>query len=101
MNKKGYVYFMTNTLHTVLYTGVTSDLKRRVTEHKEGRGSKFTKKYLCDILVYYEVHPSLEQAIERETQLKNYHRKWKNELIDKSNPEWQDLAPVIVQNPTL
>ena len=92
---------MTNTLHTVLYIGVTSDLKRRVTEHKEHRGSVFASKYLCDILVYYEVLPSIEKAIERETQLKNYHRKWKNELVDKTNPEWRDLAEGVILNPLL
>ena len=92
---------MTTTLHTVLYIGVTSDLKRRVTEHKEHRGSVFAAKYLCDILVYYEVLPSIEKAIERETQLKNYHRKWKNELVDKTNPEWRDLAEGVILNPLL
>lgn len=101
MEKKGYIYFMTNTLHTVMYIGVTSDLKRRVLEHKEQRGSHFTKKYLCDILVYYEVHPTIEKAIERESQLKNYHRKWKNEMVDRTNPQWKDLTPLVVQNPYL
>ena len=90
-----YVYFMANTHNTVLYTGVTRNLERRVWEHKNGinKGS-FTYKYNCHKLVYYEVFGDIEYAIAREKQLKNWKREWKNELISKDNPDWLDLYPV-------
>ena len=99
MDKKGYIYFMTNTIGSVLYIGVTSDLKRRMAEHKEHRGSKFTKDYLCDKLVYFEVHPTIEKAIEREKQLKHFKREWKNQLVEKFNPTRRDLGEEIICNP--
>jgi len=90
-----YVYFMTNTHNTVLYTGVTNNLERRIWEHKNGidKGS-FTYKHNCHKLVYYEVFGDIEYAIAREKQLKNWKRAWKNELIVKMNPDWRDLYPV-------
>lgn len=99
MDKKGYIYFMTNTIGNVLYIGVTSDLKRRITEHHEHRGSTFTKEYLCDKLVYYEVYPTIEKAIAREKQLKHFKREWKNQLVEEVNPTRRDLADEIVSNP--
>ena len=92
---KGYIYFMTNTSNKVLYIGVTNSLKRRIAEHFEGRGSSFTSKYHCSKLVYYEVFPSIEQAITREKQLKHFKREWKNELVEKFNPNWKDLSSII------
>ena len=83
---------MSNKNRTTLYIGVTNDLKRRVYEHKIGQGSKFTSKYiLCD-LVYYEHIYGMQNAINREKQLKNWHKKWKWNLIKKLNPELKDLA---------
>ena len=97
----GYTYMMTNASNKVLYIGVTSDLKRRITEHKEGSASAFTRKYRCHKLVYYECFSDIEQAIIREKQLKNYHREWKEQLIEGLNPEWKDLYEEIVLNPMI
>ena len=101
MHHIGYTYIMTNISNRVLYIGVTSDLKRRTTEHKEGSASMFTRKYRCHKLVYYECFADIEQAIAREKLLKNYHRDWKIQLINGLNPEWKDLYGDIVLNPTI
>ena len=90
---------MTNSSNNVLYIGVTSDLKRRISEHKEGSASLFTRKYRCHKLVYFECFSDIEQAITREKQLKNYRREWKKQLIDKLNPKWRDLYEDIGLNP--
>jgi len=92
MIEKTYcVYIMTNIHHTVLYTGVTNNLKRRVLEHKNKLGSAFTKKYHVDRLVYFECGGEIEAAILREKQIKAGSRKKKLELINSFNPEWRDL----------
>ena len=83
---------MTNTYKTTLYTGVTNDLRRRVNEHKEKRSDSFSKKYNLDFLVYYEEFYDINQAINREKQIKAGSRKKKDELIAKTNPEWEDLS---------
>jgi len=83
---------MANKGNTVLYTGVTSDLLSRVMEHKEGQyPNSFTSRYSAKKLVYYEVFPSIEEAIDREKQIKGGSRKKKDELIRGMNPEWRDL----------
>jgi len=92
MEYGGYVYMMANCNNKVLYIGVTNDISRRLVEHAEGRGSEFTKKYNCNKLVYIEVFPDIEQAIAREKQLKNWHREWKNRLVELINPDWHDLS---------
>ena len=92
---------MTNQSNKVLYIGVTSSLKRRIQVHFDGSGSIFTQKYNCKKLVYFEVLPSMEQSIAREKQLKHFMRKWKNELVETMNPEWEDLAGKIVDDPDL
>ena len=92
--KVGYVYIMINLKRTTFYIGVTNDLQRRVTEHKEGVGSVFTKKYKLYYLVYFERILGIEQAIKRETQLKNWKRSWKIDLIKSINPEMIDLVNV-------
>ena len=74
-----------------LYAGVTSDLIRRVWEHKNDAVEGFTKRYKVHDLVWYELHQSMETAIGREKALKNWKRKWKLELVEKTNPEWRDL----------
>lgn len=89
--KSGYVYLMTNKSNSVIYTGVTSDLKKRVYEHKEKLVEGFTKKYNVDKLVYYEVFDDIENAIIREKQIKGGSRAKKMALIEKSNPEFKDL----------
>ena len=83
---------MTNSRHTVLYTGVTNDLLRRVEEHKNGTGSSFTKKYNVNKLVFYESGDDINLAVAREKQLKAGSRKKKIELINSINPEWKDLS---------
>jgi putative endonuclease len=85
------VYIMANTNNTVLYTGVTNNLQRRVYEHKNGEGGVFTKKYNVHKLVYYEVGDEINVAIAREKQIKGGSRKKKIELINSINPEWKDL----------
>jgi len=90
-----YTYIMANKRNTVVYVGVTSDLIRRVAEHKAGIGSTFTAKYNCNKLVYFESGPDIAAAIQREKQIKNWHRAWKNDLINKMNPSWQDLSETI------
>ncbi len=99
MEEKGYIYFMTNRTHKVLYIGVTSSLKRRIAEHYEGRGSVFTSKYNCDKIVYFEIFPTIEQAIIREKQLKHFKREWKNQLVETINPDWQDLSESVITDP--
>ena len=85
------VYILTNKSHTVLYTGVTSNLCKRIHEHKTKAVPGFTSRYNVDKLVYYETTDNIESAIQREKQLKSWKRQWKVELIDKFNPEWKDL----------
>jgi putative endonuclease len=82
---------MTNAHHTVLYTGVTNELQRRVLEHKSGKGSEFTKKYNVNKLVYVEIGDDINIAIAREKQIKAGSRKKKVELIESFNPAWKDL----------
>jgi putative endonuclease len=92
METIGYIYILTNQNNTVLYTGVASDLVKRVQEHKEHRYGGFTKKYDVTRLVYYETFSSIERAIEREKQIKSGSRQKKNNLINSINPEWKDLC---------
>ena len=93
MGKKQYcVYIMTNAHNTVLYTGVTNDLIRRVSEHKSGSGSKFTSKYNVTKLVYYECGDDVNTAIFREKQIKAGSRKKKIDLINGMNLKWKDLS---------
>ena len=92
MNEKyAYIYILTNKSNNVLYIGVTSDLKKRIWEHKNKVVDGFTKKYNLDKLVYFEAGENIESAIEREKQLKNWHREWKFNLIKAQNPEFKDL----------
>jgi len=93
--KQGYTYIMSNKYRTVFYIGVTSDLTGRVSQHINGEGSAFVKKYHCFDLVYYELHMLITDAIDREKQLKNWHRDWKINLIQSVNPEMKDLKEEI------
>ncbi|WP_422358628.1 GIY-YIG nuclease family protein [Reichenbachiella sp.] len=86
-----YVYIITNKNHTVLYTGFTSDLERRMFEHKTGVYKEFSFKYNCNELLYYEEFIDKEEALHRERQLKKYKREWKENLICGFNPSWRDL----------
>lgn len=87
----GYTYIMSNKNRTVLYIGVTNDLFTRVLQHREGKGSKFTAQYNCHDLIYYEVHHRITDAIDREKQLKRWHKEWKWNLVREHNPELNDL----------
>jgi putative endonuclease len=89
--KQFYVYILANKRNGTLYIGVTSDLVKRVWEHKNHLVDGFTKKYNVDKLVYYEIHQNSVQAIGREKRLKYWKRDWKIALIEKQNPEWNDL----------
>jgi putative endonuclease len=89
--RHGYVYIMASKRNGTLYLGVTSHLAERVTQHKDGRGSDFVKKYGVTQLVWYEEHAWITDAIQRETSLKRWPRTWKLELIEKTNPDWRDL----------
>ena len=91
MRKEYYVYIMTNKGHTVLYTGVTNDLKKRIYQHKEKLVDGFTKKYNVNKLIYYEVFDDIYNAIIREKQIKGGSRKKKLDLINNMNKEWIDL----------
>ncbi len=96
MEKNYFVYIMTNKNNSVLYTGVTNDLARRVYEHKEKKLAGFTKRYNISKLVYYEVFNDPYYAIAREKQIKAGSRKKKLELIESMNPMWKDLYDELV-----
>ncbi len=91
-NHQYAVYIATNVAHTVLYTGVTNDLRRRMAEHRSGTGSAFTRRYNVRELVYYELGDDIGQAISREKQIKAGSRQKKLDLINSFNPAWRDLC---------
>lgn len=91
MSKGGWTYIMTNRPFGVLYIGVTADLAARVSQHREGKGSDFCKRYKLTRLVLAEAHATIEEAIAREKMLKAWKRAWKVELIEAANPQWRDL----------
>lgn len=93
--KQYYVYILANERNGTLYIGVTSNLVKRVGEHKEGNIKGFSEKYGVKMLVYYEIHQSIEHAILREKQMKRWRRAWKVELVERQNPEWEDLYKTI------
>ncbi|WP_420572967.1 GIY-YIG nuclease family protein [Kordia sp.] len=90
--KNPCIYILSNKNNTVLYIGVTSNLTKRIYQHKSKKHKGFTTKYNCNKLVYFEEFQSMNEAIFREKQLKKGNRKRKEELIYKENPEWKDLA---------
>jgi putative endonuclease len=92
MNNLYCVYILTNARHTVLYTGVTSDLKARVQQHREKRLPGFTNRYNVAKLVYYECGGDVSGAILREKQIKAGSRQKKVDLINRLNPDWRDLS---------
>ncbi len=92
MNKTYAVYIITNYNQTTFYIGVTGNLQKRIWEHKNKVVEGFTKKYNVDKLVYYELTENVESALNREKQLKRWHREWKVNLIKEMNPEFKDLS---------
>jgi len=95
MDKNSYVYIMASRMYGTLYTGVTSNLVRRVWQHREGVVDGFTREYEVKLLVWFELHSDIDAAITREKQIKQWRRSWKIALIQKTNPLWRDLFPDI------
>ena len=95
MNNQPAVYILASKRNGTLYVGVTSDLVKRVWEHKNNMVEGFTKQYRVHQLVWYELHESMESAIMREKRLKDWKRAWKLELIESKNPDWLDLYDMI------
>lgn len=96
MERGGCVYILTNFEHTVLYIGVTSELYFRIKEHKEKYyPNAFPAQYNCNLLVFFEQFDSIEEAIIKEKQLKNWKREWKINLINEFNLNWNDLFPTL------
>jgi putative endonuclease len=89
--KKYYVYILAKTYNSTFYVGITSDLTKRIWEHKNEIADSFTKKHDIKTLVYYEVFDDPENAIRREKRLKKWSRAWKIKTIEKMNPQWKDL----------
>jgi putative endonuclease len=94
--KPGYVYILASDRNGTLYIGVTSDLVKRVWEHRNSVVDGFTKKYGCKLLVWYEAHGDLQEARYRELQMKKWKRIWKLSEIEQMNPDWQDLYPNLI-----
>ncbi len=90
--KQSFIYIITNKNNTVIYTGVTSDLVKRMHQHKTKFYKGFSAKYNCNKLVYFETFTDIREAIKREKQIKAGSRKKKEALINKDNPNWNDLA---------
>ena len=91
-----FVYLMASARNGTLYAGVTNNLIRRVYEHKQGLTEGFTNRYAVHHLVWFESTPSIEAAIHREKQVKNWKRQWKVAMIEKSNPTWMDLYDTLL-----
>jgi putative endonuclease len=92
MEREPAVYIMASGFHGTIYVGVTSNLLQRIAQHREGTLGGFTAEYGCNRLVWFEMHGTMESAILREKQLKNWRREWKITLIEEANPTWRDLA---------
>ena len=96
MTKTGYVYILASRPHGTLYIGVTSDLIKRVHQHREGAAPGYTKRYSVKELVYFECFDEIEEAIRREKALKKWNRSWKIRLIEENNSAWRDLWSTLV-----
>jgi len=94
--KQPCVYILASKPNGTLYTGVTSDLVKRIWQHKQNLVEGFTKKYSVHTLVWYEVHEEMHSAIAREKAIKKWNRAWKIEMIEKDNPTWRDLYEDII-----
>ena len=96
MNRQPAVYILASKKNGTLYVGVTSDLRKRVYEHKNNLVEGFTKRYHVHSLVWYELHETMESAILREKRIKEWKREWKLRMIESDNPSWKDLYESIV-----
>jgi putative endonuclease len=96
MEKQYYTYILTNSNHSTFYIGVTSNLSKRIYEHKNKLVDGFSKTYNLNKLVYFEIYSEIEEAIKREKKLKKWNKNWKKDLINKTNSEWKDLYSEII-----
>ncbi len=96
MERLPCVYILASRQNGTLYTGVTSNLPKRIWEHKNNMVEGFTNKYGIHILVWYEVHDTMDSAILREKRIKKWKREWKIRMLEKNNPQWRDLYPDIL-----
>ncbi|MEH6790881.1 GIY-YIG nuclease family protein [Parasphingorhabdus sp.] len=97
MGKPGYVYIMASQRNGTIYLGVTSNLPKRVYEHREGLSDGFTRKHGCKLLVWYEGYDDIQEARATELRIKNWNRQWKLKRIERMNPDWNDLWDEIVK----
>ena len=97
MGKSGYVYIMASQRNGTIYLGVTSNLPKRVYEHREGLIEGFTRKHGCKLLVWYESYDDIQEARATELRMKNWNRQWKLKRIERMNPDWRDLWDEIVK----
>jgi putative endonuclease len=95
VEKAGYVYIMASEKNGTIYIGVTSDLVKRVWEHREGVVAGFTRKYGCKLLIWFGAYDDIQQARHRELQMKEWKRAWKIKLIEEQNFDWDDLYPTL------
>ena len=95
--RQWYVYMLASKINGTLYVGITNNLARRLDEHRQTSSSSFTSRYHVDLLVYYEVFDSPDEAIWREKNLKSWNRLWKLQLINKVNPEWKDYSKELLE----
>lgn len=94
--KQPAVYILASQRNGTSYIGVTSNLPKRIWEHRNTDGKGFSSKYSVHLLVYYELHDTMDAAITREKQMKKWYRAWKLELIEKANPQWNDLYETLI-----
>ena len=94
--KAGFVYIMANRKNGAIYIGVTSDLVKRVWEHREGEIGGFTRRYDCKLLLWFGAFDDLQEARRRELQMKEWKRAWKIRLIEETNLDWEDLYPTLL-----
>jgi putative endonuclease len=92
----GWVYMLANRYRGSLYVGVSAALPERIHAHRQGRGSIYAAKRELDLLVWAEFFPTIEEAIAFEKRLKRWRREWKFELVERGNPEWEDLFPMLI-----
>ena len=95
MERTYWVYILASVRNGTLYIGVTNDLARRTSEHREGQVRGFTRKYAVKRLVWCEAHNDINEAIAQEKRIKRWKRAWKLALIEKTNPDWDDLYPTL------
>jgi putative endonuclease len=97
--KQFAIYILASRMNGTLYIGVTSDLVRRIHQHRTGTASAFTRKYRVHRLVYFEQHDTADRALQRGKNLKHWSRAWKIQLIERMNPQWRDLCDTMIGSP--